>query len=714
MRHKKNILSESFNVAPLLFCAGGVIINLLFNHIVNLLGLPIVLYLDTIGTVVISVLGGYFPGVIVGFVTNIVLTVSNPSALYYGIINVLIAVASAYFSEHKKLNKAGGVIILSLSLSLVAGLLGALIPWFMNGLTLDSESLDNIIYETGIFDRMSAHLLSNLFINLIDKSSTVVIALLICRLIPDKYHSMFRFTGWRQKPMSDEQLNEKDNSEVKGLSLRIKMLIVLVISLSTVAVVGTAISVKLYYKTMINEHTAIAKGTAKFAARELDGDKVGEFLANGDDSEEYRESKLLLEELLRNSPEIAYLYVYKMEKEGFRVVFDIDTEDTPAAALGTVLPYDEVFEPYIPKLLAGEEVEPIITNDEYGHLLTVAEPVYDSHGKCVCYAIADVDVQQLIRNRRSFLTEMITVFLSFLIILCVFVVWLTNYHIIYPLKSITNRVDKITNSGDSQEILDKDVKKIRSIGIHTGDEIEQLYRSICSMTLNQSEQVRSIRKLSDSTAKMQEGLIITMADMVENRDSDTGAHIQKTAAYVKIIVEKLKEKGYYAEKITPKFMSDVVRSAPLHDVGKINIPDRVLNKPGRLDDEEYEIMKTHTTVGKKIMDHAIVSVEGDSYLNEARNMAAYHHERWDGKGYPEGLHGEVIPLSARIMAVADVFDALTSPRVYKPAFPMSKALSIIEEGIGTQFDPKCVEAFMDSLDEVTEVLRQYNPEVLDK
>ena len=228
------------------------------------------------------------------------------------------------------------------------------------------------------------------------------------------------------------------------------------------------------------------------------------------------------------------------------------------------------------------------------------------------------------------------------------------------------------------------------------------------MILSQSEQMRSIKRLSDSTAKMQDGLIITMADMVENRDSDTGAHIQKTAAYVRIIVEGLRKKGYYAGKITPKFVSDVVRSAPLHDVGKINISDEILNKPGKLTEEEFEIMKSHTNAGKKIIEHAIGMVEGENYLKEARNMAAYHHERWDGKGYPEGLHGEVIPLSARIMAVADVFDALTSPRVYKSAFPLDKALSIIEEGRGTQFDEKCVEVFMDSLDEVRAVLKKYN------
>ncbi|MBR4754587.1 MAG: HD domain-containing protein, partial [Lachnospiraceae bacterium] len=169
-----------------------------------------------------------------------------------------------------------------------------------------------------------------------------------------------------------------------------------------------------------------------------------------------------------------------------------------------------------------------------------------------------------------------------------------------------------------------------------------------------------------------------------------------------------KRKGYYAEKLTENYMNDVEMSAPLHDVGKIHIPDSILNKPDKLTEEEFEIMKSHTIAGKRILEHAIETVEGGTYLKEARNMAAYHHERWDGTGYPEGLHGQVIPLSARIMAVADVFDALTSSRVYKQAYPLDMALNILQENAGTQFDPKCVEVFMEALPEVKLVLLKYN------
>lgn len=344
---------------------------------------------------------------------------------------------------------------------------------------------------------------------------------------------------------------------------------------------------------ILEEHKLLAQGTARLAAKVIDGDEVNEYLEKNGNVEGYLETKALLQEILLSSMDISFLYVYRIEEDGCHVVFDIDTEEVAAESIGSVIPYDAGFTESLPMLLKGEEVEPVLTNDEYGYLLTAYQPVYDSQGNTVCYAGADVDMRQLDTDGRSFLMEMISVFLGFFVLLCSLVTWLTDYHIIYPIRAMTLNADRISFADDSDKNLNDNVKAIRRIDIHTGDEIEMLYQSFCQTTLNQAEQMRSIRRLSDSTAKMQDGLIITMADMVENRDSDTGAHIQKTAAYVKIIVEGLRKKGYYAEKLTPKFMSDVVRSAPLHDIGKINIPDAVLNKPGKLTDEEYEIMKTH-------------------------------------------------------------------------------------------------------------------------
>ena len=220
------------------------------------------------------------------------------------------------------------------------------------------------------------------------------------------------------------------------------------------------------------------------------------------------------------------------------------------------------------------------------------------------------------------------------------------------------------------------------------------------------EQAEQYRKQKDAIDKLQNGLILVLADLVESRDKCTGDHIKKTAEYVKIIMEQLKEDNVYLEQLTDSFIEDVVRSAPLHDIGKIQVPDAILNKPGRLTSDEFEIIKTHTTAGKDIITSAInmVSEKDSGYLNEARNLAYCHHEKWNGTGYPQGLSGEDIPLSARIMAVADVFDALVSKRSYKEPYSFEQALIIIKESSGTHFDPKIVDAFIKAEPKIRQVL----------
>ncbi len=192
---------------------------------------------------------------------------------------------------------------------------------------------------------------------------------------------------------------------------------------------------------------------------------------------------------------------------------------------------------------------------------------------------------------------------------------------------------------------------------------------------------------------MQSGMITFMAEVVENRDDNTGGHIRRTAAYVEQIAKELKRQGAYPEILSDRYMKDMIVAAPLHDIGKIHIPDAVLNKPGRLSDDEFAIMKTHTTAGEELLKRAREELGESGYLNTAVEMAAYHHEWWNGRGYPYGISGEEIPLCARIMAVADVFDALTSKRCYKDAMLVEKAYAIIREESGTHFDPAVAEAF---------------------
>lgn len=206
---------------------------------------------------------------------------------------------------------------------------------------------------------------------------------------------------------------------------------------------------------------------------------------------------------------------------------------------------------------------------------------------------------------------------------------------------------------------------------------------------------------------MQSHIITTMADIIENRDESTGGHIRRTAKYVEIIAKELQRQGKFADILTNQYINDMVMAAPLHDIGKIHISDIVLNKPGKLTEEEFAQMKTHTTAGRELLEKAKGDLGDINYLSIAIEMAAYHHEREDGNGYPYGVKDGEIPLCAKILAVADVFDALTSKRVYKEAMPFGKACSIIREERGTHFDKDVVDAFTTASEKIFAAMQTF-------
>jgi len=212
-----------------------------------------------------------------------------------------------------------------------------------------------------------------------------------------------------------------------------------------------------------------------------------------------------------------------------------------------------------------------------------------------------------------------------------------------------------------------------------------------------------IRDPSEKIKRLQNSIMLIFTNMAEAHDNDTIGHNDRIETYIKVLIEAMKERGVYADEINKWDIGKVAFSSRMHDMGKISILETILNKPGKLSDEEYENMKSHTTEGEKIIDKMIKHTGEEEFLNNAKLYAKYHHERWDGNGYPHGLKGTDIPLHGRIMAIVDAYDALLSKRPYKKAYTDEEATSIISKDSGKQFDPKIVEVFLDIQNNLKEI-----------
>ncbi len=300
-----------------------------------------------------------------------------------------------------------------------------------------------------------------------------------------------------------------------------------------------------------------------------------------------------------------------------------------------------------------------------------------------------------------------------IILLDVIMPGMNGYEVCQELKANKSTHDIpvlfITAQNDEQE-------ESRGLSIGAVDYVSKPFRSTLVTTRvdNQLELKKHRDKLDDLVKERthelsltQEATIEAMASLAEWRDPETGLHIKRTQKFVLLLAEFMAKDEKYCKALDPKTIELLYLSAPLHDVGKVSIPDAILQKPGRLTEEEFEYMKQHTTRGRDALSSADSKLGSDSFLRIARTIAYSHHERWDGKGYPQGLAEDKIPLPAQLMSVADVYDALTSKRVYKPSMPHEKARDLIVEGRGTQFAPDVVDAFLSLEDEFKAVAEKF-------
>ena len=549
----------------------GIVINLWGAYFATRLGLPV--YLDSIGTMLAAMLGGYMPGIFVGLFSSIINgLVSDPQLASYGSLNVFIALFTAWACNRKWFRHPIKFFLAVFIYAFLGGFLGSFLTYslygFANGVA--SGRIVEDFANLG-FPKIFAEICGDYCVDVLDKLISFSVAVLICTLLPKRIRGKFKIHSWKQAPLKSTAVRILINNKTRGYSLRQKIIFLLLVMATLIAMSSVVISYVLFIVSV-----------ESFAQRE--GLTVPEYIVN---------------------------------------------------------------------------------------------------------ALAD-----------KFLINQLSLFIGVFILIVSIFLYIARYHVILPLNSMAYTLGYYSDK-DKQTL--KELSNVfDSLKINTGDETENLFFSISDMIKDSSDYLDDIQHKNATISDMQNALIIVLADIVESRDHNTGNHIKSTAEYVELIMDEMLIENIYSDQLTPKFISDVYQSAPLHDLGKISVSDVILNKPGKLTKDEFEIMKGHTVAGADIIDKVIATVPDSdgAYLNEARNLALYHHERWDGTGYPYGLSGEEIPLSARIMAVADVFDALVSKRSYKEAYDFGVALEIVRESSGTHFDPLIVQAFLNAKDKI--------------
>ena len=320
------------------------------------------------------------------------------------------------------------------------------------------------------------------------------------------------------------------------------------------------------------------------------------------------------------------------------------------------------------------------------------EPMIDqATGRVAAKMLIQTNQDTALAQKSGILRKLICIGIAGLLV-CAAASFLFSMAVTRPVQKLLDAARRVARGDLSIEIES-----------HGTDELAELSRAFNDMV----RQIRVRHELEKQVAKSRDLTIFAVAKLAESRDPETGAHLERVRNYSRILAQNLADNGEFSAQINPQFVHLIYLTSPLHDIGKVGIPDSVLRKPGKLSEREMEIMKTHAQIGAATLDAAAVQFPGVQFLEMGRDIAAAHHERFDGNGYPHQLAGDNIPLAARIVAVADVYDALTTKRVYKPAYSHDVAQAIIEKSSGAQFDARIVQAFIRCESQFTHILQRY-------
>ncbi len=629
---KNRLLNDNklFSIHTLLLVAVGILVNYIGVVIAHYFDLPI--FLDSIGTVLAAALGGYLPGIIVGFFSNVINAGSDPITLYYGLISIMIAFSAAYLANKGAFKKVGVTIISIFVFAFIGGVLGSVLTWMLYGLNIGegiSASFSNMLYNSVGLPKFFAQLTADFVIDIVDKAISVIFVVAFVRIVPHKMLEKLPYGYRYDKSLSSDEylkaqnesgdITNADTAHYRHISLRHKIEMLIMLTAVILIALSVTISFIIYKNTMDDRYANVCGGVTELMSKCINTDKINDYLSSGVTDEEYDKTEQDLIKIKEGFPDITYMYVYQIREDGCHVVFDLDTQEVQGGDLGEVVEFDEAFVGYKQDLLEGKQIDYVIANGSYGWLLTSYRPLKDSSGKTVAYAAADISMVNVIADRYVFIIRIMSLMIGVSILIIAFSMWFAQKKIVEPINALATESSKFAFESESSRKAN--AQSLKKLDIRTGDEIENLYGAMIK-TVNDmnrytrliSEKTADIKKQADTITKMQDNIIVSFAGMVESRDENTGDHIKRTSAFVDVIARELKKEGKFKDILTEEYMQDLIKSAPLHDIGKIKVPDAILNKPGKLTEEEFDEIKKHTIVGRDILENAFIGIQGKTIL----------------------------------------------------------------------------------------------------
>lgn len=441
-----------------------------------------------------------------------------------------------------------------------------------------------------------------------------------------------------------------------------------------------------------NRYQNLSENVAKTVSAIIDVNRFESYI-NGEDTLEYIEINGKIHNLKNTVPNVANIAVYRFMPDGMQVIFDTDSNDIKGG-LGKVNSYDRSWREYKDTLIEGQTVKKADILVKQGRTLMHCMPVSADSVNGSVYVCVGILRDAVFGERDSLVRYIVYAIVSLCVALLVLAVLVFERKIVKPVKRICATVEDAANRHDSAFI-----HKIMESDLRSVNELENIYKSLLKIYTSKA------RLFGVSTAENNDS-VDSIRSLIKRMDNFTASHLDNSLQYVILIVNELRKKDKYKDILTDKYVEEITLASPLHDIGKLVIPKNIVGKPGKLTDAEYEVMKKHASLGGKVIEEIYLKESDESYLHLARDIATYHHERWDGSGYPSKLKGEEIPLAVRIVSIADVFDALVSERVYKKAYSFEKSFEMIVSDSGKFFDPEIIEVVVELKDKIRDVHRR--------